>query len=65
MSADVRALQRTNALDYRMGVQEAKTLGPTLAEFYGQWQGLPGLRGLCIRAWSTAAAVSPTKAATA
>ena len=38
-----RALNQQNA---RLGVQEAKQLGPTLGEFYGQWQGLPGLRGL-------------------
>lgn len=37
-----------NALGKRMGVQEAKTTGPSLGEFYGQWQGAPGLRGLWL-----------------
>lgn len=38
-----RAINQQND---RLGVQEAKQLGPTLGEFYGMWQGLPGLRGL-------------------
>lgn len=33
-------------LQRRMRKQEAKALGPTLGEFYSQFQGLPGLRGL-------------------
>lgn len=41
-----RSLRRSNDLHERLGHQEAKTTGPTLAEFYGHYQGLPGLRGL-------------------
>lgn len=37
---DVAGLKR------RVRKQEAKSLGPTLGEFYGQFLGLPGLRGL-------------------
>lgn len=37
---DVLALQKD------MRDQQAKSAGPTLGEFYGQFQGLPGLRGL-------------------
>lgn len=35
-----------NGLRADLGVQQAKQLGPTLGEFYGQFFGLPGLRGL-------------------
>lgn len=36
----------SNALRREMNVQQAKTQGPSLGEFYGQFQGMPGLRGL-------------------
>lgn len=38
-------IQKTNALRKDMGVQQAKTLGPTLGEFVAQWQYLNRLRG--------------------
>lgn len=37
---DIKTLQKD------MRTQQAKALGPTLGEFYGMFQGLPGLRGL-------------------
>lgn len=34
-----------NRLGQRMGIQEAKSVGPTLAEYISQWLALPSLRG--------------------
>lgn len=38
----------SNALNKRMGIQEAKTQGPTLGEFASQWMDLLALRGLWL-----------------
>lgn len=39
-------LSKQNDHERRIRRQEAKSVGPTLGEFYGQWLGGPGLRGL-------------------
>ena len=45
-SNDVGQRRKVGDLGDRMRTQEAKALGPTLGEFYGQIQGLHRLRGL-------------------
>ena len=56
MLGNVRELRRVNDLNERMRTQEAQSFGPTLGEFYAQFQGLPGLRGL----WYPGAAMGET-----